>query len=388
MIRGIGRHGATRRGLLAGGAAAAALAVAARPAGAAATSLQDLAPAIDELLVESGVPSLNLAVLDGGGGVSTVAVGRRALAAPEEATTRTMYQAAAITKTVSAAITLVVAQNGVLDLDADVRGYLRRWRLPPSPMLDGGVPTLRRLLGMTAGIGVPGFAGYAADAPLPSLIDILEGRPPATSPPVTVVATPGSAWLYSSGGYEVLQAALEDVTRQSFRTLVGGLIQAPADMGYSVMAQPLPARYAAEAAIGHFADGTPLPGGARVLPELAATGLWSTAGDLARLARALSDSYRGRGLVLLDKARAREMFTPVDGLRYGCGGAVAGAGEALCFQKRGQTAGFQCYLVLYPATGQGAVAMTNGDRGNELAARLLPLLAVRYAWPEFPGIID
>lgn len=380
----------SRRSVLAGGtAAAAALALAARPAGAAATSLQDLAPAIEELLTASGVPSLSLAVLDGGGGVSTIAVGRRALAAPDEATPKTLYQAASITKTVAAAVTLVVAQNGVVDLDADVRGYLRRWQLPPSPFLEeGAAPTFRRLLGMTAGIGVPGFGGYDPGAPLPDLLDILDGVPPATSPPVTVVAPPGREWLYSGGGYEILEAALEDATRQSFATMVGGLIQAPADMGYTILAQPLPARYAAEAAIGHFEDGTPLPGGARVLPELAAAGLWSTPADLARLARALSDAYRGRGRVLLDRARVRDMFSPVDGFRYGCGGAVAGAGEALCFQKRGQNVGFQAYLVLYPATGQGAVTMTNGDRGNEVAARLLPLLGVRYAWPEFPGIID
>jgi len=378
----------SRRGVLTAGAAAA-MALAARPAGAAATSLQDLAPAIAELIEAAGVPSLSLAVLDGGGSVSTIAVGRRALAGEGEVTPKTLYQAASISKAVAAAAALVVAQNGVIDLDADVRGYLRRWQLPPSPFLeDGAAPTFRRLLGMTAGIGVPGFAGYDPGAPLPGLLDILNGAPPATSPPVAVVAPPGRQWLYSGGGYEIVEAALEDATRQSFTTLVTGLVLAPADMGNSMLAQPLPERETAGAAVGHRADGTPLPGGARVLPELAAAGLWSTPADLARFARSLSDAYRGRGRVLLDRARVRAMLEPVDGFRYGCGGAVAGTGEALCFQKRGQNVGFQAYLVLYPATGQGAVTMTNGDRGNEVAARLLPLLGVRYAWPEFPGIID
>ncbi|MGZ8388080.1 MAG: hypothetical protein ACXW3R_07445, partial [Rhodoplanes sp.] len=43
--------------------------------------------------------------------------------------------------------------------------------------------TLRGLLSMTAGIGVPGYVGYAPEQPLPDLVQILDGAPPANSPP-------------------------------------------------------------------------------------------------------------------------------------------------------------------------------------------------------------
>ena len=63
---------------------------------------------------------------------------------------------------------------------------------------------------MTAGIGVPGFLGYAVGAPLPNLTQILYGVPPANSPPVTVIAEPGSAYHYSGGGYEIAEALMID----------------------------------------------------------------------------------------------------------------------------------------------------------------------------------
>jgi len=376
--------GPTRRALL-GSAAALAFA---RPALAAGGDLADLEPAVAEMIDERRVPSLSLAVIDGAA-IATLAVGRSGRADGEAVTPRTLYQAASISKTAAAATVLAVAQTGVVDLDADVRSYLTRWRLPPSPLLDGGAPvSFRRLLGMTAGIGVPGFAGYGPGEAVPDLVQILDGTPPATSPPVTVVAPPGRQFLYSGGGYEIAEAALEDATRQSFATLFRGLVQAPCDLGDSLMEQPLPGSQAAAAAVGHREDGTPLDGGARTMPELAAAGLWSTPRDLALLLAALSDSWRGTRRPLLDGPRIRAMFAPVDGFSYGLGGAVAGTGEVLTLQKRGQNIGFQSYLALYPATGQGAVMMTNGDRGNEIAAVLMPALAARYGWPAFPGIID
>ena len=129
---------------------------------------------------------------------------------------------------------------------------------------------------MTAGIGVPGFLGYELGAPVPNLTQILSGVPPANSPPVTVVAEPGSAYHYSGGGYEIAEALMVDTTKAPFPELMDGLVLKPAGMDHSTFAQPLPPGLIGQAVAGHYADGKELPGGYHVFPEHAAAGLWST----------------------------------------------------------------------------------------------------------------
>ena len=79
-------------------------------------------------------------------------------------------------------------------------------------MSDSRPVTLRGLLSMTAGIGVPGYLGYAPGAPLPNLTQTLDGVPPANSPPVRVEAVPGRRYAYSGGGFEIVQAIIQDAT--------------------------------------------------------------------------------------------------------------------------------------------------------------------------------
>ena len=107
-------------------------------------------------------------------------------------TPETLFQAASLSKFVTAvgAMRLVDAKQIGLDEDVDTR--LTSWRVPDNDFDKDHPVTLRGLLSMTAGIAVPGFPGYAVGQPLPDLKHILDGIPPATSPPVTVVAVPGS----------------------------------------------------------------------------------------------------------------------------------------------------------------------------------------------------
>jgi hypothetical protein len=53
------------------------------------------------------------------------------------------------------------------------------------------------------------------------------------------------------------------------------------------------------------------------------------------------------------------MLTPQNGGPYGLGAGVAGDGSSLVLMKRGQNVGYQGYLILYPASGQGLVVMSD-----------------------------
>src|SRR6185312_15138157 len=115
-----------------------------------------------------------------------------------------------------------------LALDEDVNSSLSSWHVPANDLDKDHPVTLRGLLSMTAGIGVPGFLGYEPGAPLPSLTQILNGTPPANSPPVTVIAEPGSAYHYSGGGYEIAEALMVGAAKVPFPELMDDLVLKPA----------------------------------------------------------------------------------------------------------------------------------------------------------------
>ena len=289
----------------------------------------------------------------------------------------TLFQAASISKPVTAMAALRLAQDGRLDLDAGIDTLLTGWKLPPA---DGAVlVTPRRLLSHTAGMGVAGFPGYAANAPVPTLVQVLDGAAPANTQPVRVETAPGSAWRYSGGGYSVVQQALIDHTGQAFDVLLDETVLRPIGMRDSRFAQPLPASLLPRAALPHDEQGKPIAGGPYTYPELAAAGLWTTPRDLARFALDLQRSAGG-GKGVLSPQMARTMLTPVKN-GYGLGLNVEGKGTARSFAHGGSNMGYQNTLFAYADRGDGAVIMTNGANGAELANSVLRALAAEYKWP-------
>ncbi len=142
---------------------------------------------LDEALKLLTIPSASVALIDEGRIAFASAYGK-------DATPETLYQAASLSKFVAAIGAMRLVENGVLKLDEDVNDKLTSWKVPGNSLDATHKVTLRELLSMTGGIGVPGFLGYEPGAPIPTLTQILDGVPPANSPPVTVIAVPGSAY--------------------------------------------------------------------------------------------------------------------------------------------------------------------------------------------------
>src|SRR6185437_1371249 len=118
--------------------------------------------------------------------------------------------------------------------------------------------TLRELLSHTAGVTVHGFPGYARGQPIPSLVDILNGIPPANSPPIRVDLVPGKTWRYSGGGYVIVEQLLEDVTGEPFAALMHDQVLRPLGMSHSTYDQPIPSRLLGRVALPYRADGSPV----------------------------------------------------------------------------------------------------------------------------------
>ena len=287
---------------------------------------------------------------------------------------RTLFQAASISKPVAALAALRLVAQGMVGLDVDVNEYLTSWRLPGG---DGMPPvTLRHLLCHGGAVTVPSFPGYEADAPLPSLIDILDGRPPANTPPVRRDGPPGQVHRYSGGGFMVLQQLLEDVTGRAFAEMVRELVFSPAQMTTATYGQPAP-----ESVAPAFVNSNQVSW--CVYPELAAAGLWCSPTDLVRFARAIQSAIAGEPRALLPQDLARAMVTPqVPG--WGLGLTLAGSPPHRRFSHGGTNYGYTCALIAAVSGSQAVAVMTNSDAGVPLIASLLAAMHDAIGWPDLP----
>ena len=91
------------------------------------------------------VPGVSLAVVVDGELAFAQAYGVRDDITDEPVTTDTMFQAASISKSVSAVAALRLVQSGALDLDSDVNTWLTSWRVPDSEYSTDEKVTLRRI---------------------------------------------------------------------------------------------------------------------------------------------------------------------------------------------------------------------------------------------------
>jgi len=327
------------------------------------------------------VPGVSVAVLRGGRiewarGYGVTRPGGAAV------TPDTLFQAGSISKPVTALAALRLVQQDLLSLDGDVNAQLKGWRLPVPA---GTHVTLRQFLSHTAGTTVHGFPGYAAGARVPSVDDVLRGRPSANTGPVVVDTAPGTAWRYSGGGYTVVQKLIGDATSRPFADILRDEVLAPAGMTRSSFAQPLDTVALANAAQPHDASGKPVPGGPHIYPELAAAGLWSTPADLLRYAVIVRAADCGEPGALLDRRLAVEMLTPGKG-DYGLGLEVHGTPAGRAFSHGGSNEGSENFLVAVTGTGDGVAVMTNGTQGNELALEIVRGVAATYGWSGYRSI--
>jgi len=297
----------------------------------------------------------------------------------EPVTPETRFQAASISKPVTALAALRLVQQGKLDLNQALNEKLVSWKVPDNEFTRRRKPTLRQVLAHSAGFLVKDFDGYKAGDRLPTLIQMLNGTKPANSPSIRVEFVPGRWFQYSDGGYLVLQQMIMDVTGKPFSAAMQELVLDPLAMKQSRFQQPPSPELEAVAAEGH-ANGAALPGRWHIYPELAAAGLWTTPSDLARFVIAIQQAKKGSRDAILSPRMVGEMLTKQTG-DVGLGVFLAGTGNSLEFNHSGGNAGFECFLVGFTDTGQGAVLMTNANGGLELIKKLVENLRAEYVWP-------
>jgi CubicO group peptidase (beta-lactamase class C family) len=300
----------------------------------------------------------------------------------------TLFQAASISKAITAFGALILVQQGRISLDDDVNLYLKRWKVPENEFTKTEKVTLRRLLSHTAETNVPGFVGYSVQTPIPSDVDVLEGKKPlVNSEPVEVIAKPGTEMKYSGGGITIVQLLIEDITGESFDLWMQNNVLIPLGMSESTFSQPLPSSSALHAAYAHHKNGVKVEGNWHIYPEMGAAGLWTTPTDLARFILYIQSALKGKETKPLDYDYVKEMITREKigdkESDMGLGIFLINQGKDLIFAHDGQNEGFIARLLGFAFRGQGVAIMMNNDADWNLMEEITNSVADTYKWPDF-----
>ncbi|CAB4864297.1 unannotated protein [freshwater metagenome] len=345
---------------------------------------QPLRWTVDERLAHYVCPGVAIAAMRSGRIDWAAGYGRRVVNGAAACDADTVFMVASCSKPVAAMVVLQQVERGLLDLDADVNTYLRRWQVPSNEFSTATPVTLRHILSHSAGLTVNGFGVVPRDGrPVATELDLLEGRPPSDQPPVIVDKHYDGTDRYSGGGYVIAQLVVEDVLQRSFDSVADEMIFTPLGMSRTTYTQPLPGRLHDNVASGHGDDGREQAGGWMISSEKAAGGLFSTARDYAAFLLACRAAYHGEAGAILGRSLAVQMMTRHDKGVFGLGIRVLGDGPSRYINHGGSNDGYQSETNCFLDSGDGGVVLTNATSGLFLWKEVLNGMADVYDWPDY-----
>lgn len=298
-----------------------------------------------------------------------------------------MFQAASIGKSINAVVMMKLVQDGKLNLSRDINDYLKSWRFPYDTVSHGKKITLFDLLSHTAGLSVHGFDGYKWGQPLPNIVQILNGLPPANSPAVRSIFEPATRFEYSGGGYEISELMAEDITRQDYARYVRNIVFKPLRMNNTFYFSDLPGEAKRKLATAYRFDGKDIGCKYHIYPENACgAGLWSTPSDFANLIIELQLSLQNNSNKILSAATTRQLFTPTVGNDYALGFFLVQKGDQIYIHHSGLNEGFVSNYYASIKDGNGVVIMANTDYltgEKDITEEITNSVASVYGWKNF-----
>jgi|SRR5687767_900074 len=296
-----------------------------------------------------------------------------------------VFEAASLTKPVTAYIAITLATRGVLDIDAPLVSY----GVPaPNPADDRGARvTTRHVLSHSSG-----WRNWRR----------------ASDPPLTADFEPGSRYQYSGEGFVQLQRVMEHVAGRGFAELGIDIVFEPLGMTSSAFLTD-PATVGKTLVTGHDARQRPRESHgvrvARYLERSAANGrpavslrvaevealiasmeppspaipamvmpnaagsLVTTVGDYLRFwSHLLVTGTPAAGIL----GRMATLVTPINNeLSWGLGLGRETANGELRLWHQGDNPGFKNFLSVHPERREAVVVFTNGDTGMRVAERVM-----------------
>ena len=338
---------------------------------------------ISERMKHYRIPGLSVAVINDYKVEWARGYGVKDVETNDPVTAETLFQAGSISKPVAAMAALKKVAEGKIALDQDINNRLTSWKLPDNEFTAKQKVTLAHLLSHTGGLTVHGFPGYAVGQKIPTLPEILDGKPPTNTPAVRVDFEPGSKFRYSGGGVTIAQLAIMDVEKKPYPQIAREVVLGPLGMTHSTYQQPLPDDWRKRAATGYRRDGKEVEGKIHVYPEMAAAGLWTTPTDLCKFAIEVQLSLAGKSNKVLSKEMAAKMVTPfIPSSPAGLGFFAERHGNATYFGHGGADEGFRAGLLVNRDKGYGVAVMVNSDNG-EIIDEIFRAVAREYQWEDY-----
>jgi CubicO group peptidase (beta-lactamase class C family) len=312
-------------------------------------------------LEQYGVPGAIVAYIEDGAvqWVNAYGVADRRSGAPMQPDMAMEFGSAG--KAVAAWGVMRLVEQGKVALDEPANRYLARWQIPAAS--DGGAVTVRQLLTHTSGLQPKGYAGYKLNRPLPTLVEVLEGRNQGDGP-VRFAGEPGAA-ADTGADFAVLQLLIEDVSGLPFADFMAQEITGP--LGLESFAWAWSPGQQADAATPHGMYGERVP--YQNLAAPAVGGEIASVGDFAAWLAAAVDAPDGEppGRGVLQPATVAQMIAlqaPENSMGLGYG--VAMLDGDVWLNHAGSNQGWSALFGLALGARSGFVVATNSDYGGPL----------------------
>ena len=297
-------------------------------------------------------------------------------------TTETLFEPGSISKSLNAVGILKLAQEGKLDLHADINQYLKSWKFPYDSLSKGKKITLAEILSHNAGLSVHGFPGHNRNGEIPSVFQVLDGKSPAVTPAVRSEFEPGLKFQYSGGGTTISQVILTDITGQSYDQWMYDNVLKPIGMTHSSYAYPNAADDLSKYSSAYYPDGSPVLNKFHLYPEQAAAGLWMTPSDLCNYIIDLQLAYKGGKSKVLTEEMVKLHLTPYNNGPTAMGTFILDIDGARYFEHGAGNDGFCGQFYGSLDEGYGVVIFLNTEDGS-LLYEVISSVAKAYNWKNF-----
>lgn len=316
----------------------------------------DVRSEITEAITEMTIPSAAVGVVQGGRIIWLEAFGWADGPARRKATAHTSYPIASITKPLTATAVMMLAEQGLIDLDTPAEQYMKPLDFKSYGGESGDV-TIRHLLNHTSGLPMHFNYFYEDEGYVPPAIEETIERYGI------LLHRPGEVFQYANLGYGILGHIISEVTGRAFDEFMLEEVMAPLGMVTSWVG--LNPEYAHLAAVKYDAAMKRIPGIRTDTPG--ASEGFSSAYDLLRFAMLHLKNKLPGSPQIISHDTIEAMHTrmdpdaeyPSDDL-YGLGWFFRENDNGYrTVWHEGGIGGARCILKLVPAEGIAAVVLLN-----------------------------